>query len=88
MFVPSTRERQKIPVSQITRGPNTAQTLLFMQSNYHSRKDIGAPCWDLPMGETQNEEIGIRGSESIPSLAVSVRPIYYEKAPQWPHSTF
>ena len=25
MFVPSTRERQKIPVSQITRGPNTAR---------------------------------------------------------------
>jgi hypothetical protein len=24
MFVPSTQERQKIPVSQITRGPNTA----------------------------------------------------------------
>ena len=24
MFVPSTRERQKIPVSQITRGPYTA----------------------------------------------------------------
>jgi hypothetical protein len=40
------------------------------------------------MGETQNEEIGTKGSESIPSLAVSVRPIYYEEAPQWPHSTF
>ena len=25
MSVPSTRERQKIPVSQITRGPNTAR---------------------------------------------------------------
>jgi hypothetical protein len=25
MFAPSTRERQKIPVSQITRGPNTAR---------------------------------------------------------------
>jgi hypothetical protein len=25
MFVPSTRERQKIPVSQITRGSNTAR---------------------------------------------------------------
>jgi hypothetical protein len=25
MFVPSTRARQKIPVNQITRGPNTAR---------------------------------------------------------------
>ena len=25
----------------------------------------------------------LKGSESIPTLALSVRPIYYEEAPQW-----
>jgi hypothetical protein len=25
----------------------------------------------------------LKGSESIPTLVLSVRPIYYEEAPQW-----
>jgi hypothetical protein len=57
MFVASTRERQKIPVSQITRGPNTARlSCSSSQSNYHSRKDIEELCWDSSNGRNTNEE--------------------------------
>jgi hypothetical protein len=53
MFVPSTRERQKISVSQITRGPNTARLSSSSKAITIRGRIIEAPCWDLPMGGTQ-----------------------------------
>jgi hypothetical protein len=52
MFVASTPERQKIPVSQITRGPNTARLSCSSRAlPFEEGKDIEELCWILPMGE-------------------------------------
>ena len=81
MFVPSTRERQKIPVSQITHGPNTARLSCSPKTitirGRISKGRAGIFQW-------AEHTMKIKGFESIPSLALSVRPIYYEEAPQWP----
>ncbi len=80
MFVPSTREWQKIPASQITRGPNTTRLSCPSKATTISGSSDG---------RNTNEGIAeLKDSESIPSLALSVRPIYYEEVPNGPHSTF
>jgi hypothetical protein len=58
---------------------------MFIQSKCRSRKDIEAACQDLfgLLGH-QWRDGKQQGSESMLSLAVSVRPIHYEEVPQSP----
>jgi hypothetical protein len=84
MFVASTRERQKIPVSEITRGPNTARLSCSSKAITIRERISKSYAGILSMGGTQMKRERIKGPESRPSLALSVRPIYYQEAPQWP----
>jgi len=84
MSVPSTRERQKIPASQITRGQTPRDShpyrkQLPLRGGYRS----GVP-GSSEDRNTNEETAELVGSESKTSPALSDRPIYYEVVPRWP----